>query len=128
MKKKGFANPVFDPAELASHGLSQPDFVYVSGDAFVDHPSFGPAIIARVLLQKGYSVAVIAQPDWHSADAFRVFGRPRYAFLVSAGNLDSMVNHYTSAKKRRSTDSYTVGGKAGARPDLPRGPGCNRRD
>jgi uncharacterized radical SAM protein YgiQ len=117
VKNRTLNQPIFDPAVLDAGTAAQPDFVYVTGDAFVDHPSFGPAIITRVLLDQGYTVALIVQPDWHSADAFRRFGRPRYAFLVSAGNLDSMVNHYTSSRRPRSEDSYTVGGKAGARPD-----------
>ena len=96
---------------------SPPDFVYVSGDAYVDHPSFGAAIITRVLEAAGYTVAVLAQPDWKSADAFKIFGRPRLGFLVSSGNIDSMVAHYTAAKKRRSDDYYSPGAKAGLRPD-----------
>ena len=103
--------------ELAARGWDEPDFIYISGDALVDHPSFGTAIIARVLMDRGYSVGVIAQPDWHSAEPFRALGRPKLAYLVSAGNMDSMVNHYTSAKKRRSEDAYTEGGEAGKRPD-----------
>ena len=93
------------------------DFVFVSGDAFVDNASFGPAIIARVLNDLGYRVGVIAQPKWDSAEAFRGLGRPRLAFLVSSGNMDSMVCHYTVNKKRRHDDAYTPGGKTGARPD-----------
>lgn len=104
-------------AELRKTGCTQPDFVLVSGDAYVDHPSFGAAIIARVLQNHGYTVGVIAQPDWHGAEAFRAFGRPKLAFLVAGGNIDSMVNHYTAAKRRRSDDAYTPGGKSGARPD-----------
>ncbi len=103
--------------ELRARGVEQPDFVYITGDAYVDHPSFGTAIIARVLESRGYSVGVIAQPDWHGPEAFRALGRPRLAFLVSAGNMDSMVNHYTAAKKRRGEDAYTPGGEAGRRPD-----------
>ena len=94
-----------------------PDFVIVTGDAYVDHPSFGTAIIGRVLQSRGYSVGIIAQPDWHSAEGFKVFDRPRYAFMVNSGNMDSMVNHYTSSKKRRSSDSYSPGGRMGLRPD-----------
>lgn len=104
-------------AELEARGVSQPDFVLVTGDALVDHPSFGTAIIARTLMSRGYSVGVIAQPDWHTAEPFRALGRPRLAFLVNSGNMDSMVNHYTSAKKPRSSDAYTPGGEAGKRPD-----------
>ncbi len=98
-------------------GVSTPDFVIVSGDAYIDHPSFGTAIIGRVLLAHGYSVGIIAQPDWKNADSVKVFGRPRLAFLVNAGNMDSMVNKYTVAKKPRGTDAYTPGGLAGKRPD-----------
>ena len=104
-------------AELAARGIAQLDFVYIIGDAYVDHPSFGPAIISRVLESHGYTVGIIAQPDWHSAEEMKRLGRPRLAFLISAGNIDSMVNHYTSAKKRRSSDAYTPGGEAGRRPD-----------
>jgi len=103
--------------ELHARGISQPDFVYISGDAYVDHPSFGAAIITRVLEDKGYSVAMLAQPDWTSDRDFLRFGRPRLAFLVSSGNIDSMVAHYTAAKKKRSDDYYSAGGKAGKRPD-----------
>ena len=93
------------------------DFLLVIGDAYVDHPSFGPAVIARVLEADGYRVAVLAQPDWHSAADFLAFGRPRLGVLIGAGNLDSMVAHYTAAKKRRSEDFYSPGKKAGKRPD-----------
>lgn len=93
------------------------DFLLVTGDAYVDHPSFGPAVIARVLEADGYRVAVLAQPDWHSAHDFLAFGRPRLGVLIGAGNLDSMVAHYTAAKKRRSEDFYSPGKKAGKRPD-----------
>lgn len=103
--------------ELLDSGVSQPDFVYITGDAYVDHPSFGAAIITRLLQSQGYSVAVIAQPDWHSTRDFRRFGSPRLAFLVTSGNIDSMVAHYTSAKRRRSSDMYSPGGRAGLRPD-----------
>jgi len=109
--------PPMSQKEMTEQGLEQLDFVYICGDAFVDHSSFGSAIITRVLQVNGYSVGIIAQPDWHSADDFKRLGRPRLAFLVSAGNLDSMVNHYTAAKKRRSTDAYSPLGKSGNRPD-----------
>ena len=95
------------------------DFLVVTADAYVDHPSFGTAIIARVLEAEGYRVAVLAQPDWHSADAFRNMGRPRYGVFIGGGNIDSMVAHYTAAKKRRSTDAYSPGNKMGLRPDRP---------
>lgn len=103
--------------ELRERGIGQPDFVYVCGDAYVDHPSFGAAIICRLLESNGYSVAMLPQPDWRSDAGFQRFGRPRLAFLVSAGNIDSMVAHYTSAKKKRSDDAYSAGNKAGKRPD-----------
>lgn len=95
------------------------DFLLVTADAYVDHPSFGSAIISRVLESEGYRVAVLAQPDWHSAQAFLVMGRPRYGVFIGGGNIDSMVAHYTVSKKRRSTDSYSPGGKMGFRPDRP---------
>lgn len=109
--------PPLSAQECKARGFDGLDFVYISGDAYIDHPSFGTAIIARVLQSRGFSVGILAQPDWHSVDAFRALGKPRLAFLVSAGNLDSMVDHYTAAKKRRSDDAYTPGGKAGKRPD-----------
>ena len=103
--------------DLRARGWDAPDFVYVSGDAYVDHPSFGAAIITRTLEAAGYRVAVLAQPGWHSTADFKRFGRPNYGFLVSSGVIDSMVNHYTAAKKRRSSDVYTPGGKPARRPD-----------
>ena len=109
--------PPISAQECKARGYDGLDFVYVCGDAYIDHPSFGAAIIARILQNRGYTVGILAQPDWHSVDAFRSMGKPRLAFLVSAGNLDSMVDHYTAAKKRRSDDAYTPGGKAGKRPD-----------
>ena len=98
-------------------GWDAPDFVYVTGDAYVDHPSFGTAIISRVLEKKGFKVAILSQPDWRSAKDFTEFGRPRLGFLVSSGNIDSMVAHYTVAKKRRGEDAFTPGAKPGKRPD-----------
>ncbi len=103
--------------EMEQRGITQPDFVYVSGDAYVDHPSFGTAIITRLLEAYGYSVGIIAQPDWRDEKSISVFGEPRLAFLVSAGNMDSMVNHYTVSKKHRGTDAYSSGGQMGLRPD-----------
>jgi len=103
--------------EMNRLGWEQPDFVFVTGDAYVDHPSFGTAIISRVLESHGYKVAIISQPDWKDAESITVFGEPRLGFLVNAGNMDSMVNHYSVSKKRRSTDAYTPGGVAGKRPD-----------
>ncbi len=98
-------------------GWDEVDFIYVCGDAYVDHPSFGASIICRVLESRGYRVAFLAQPDWRSNDDFLRFGRPRLGFMVSSGNIDSMVAHYTAAKKRRSDDAYSPGGKSGRRPD-----------
>lgn len=103
--------------DMRERGIEQLDFVYVCGDAYVDHPSFGHAIIARVLESHGYSVGIIAQPDWKDDASVTVLGEPRLAFLVSAGNMDSMVNHYSVSKKRRAADSYTPGGVTGKRPD-----------
>ena len=103
--------------EMQLKGWEQPDFVYVIGDAYVDHPSFGPAIISRMLEAHGYKVAIISQPDWKDENSIAIYGRPRLAFLVCAGNMDSMVNHYTVSKKRRHTDAYTPGGEMGKRPD-----------
>lgn len=103
--------------EMLAHGMEQVDFVYVSGDAYVDHPSFAIAIITRVLESYGYSVGIISQPNWKDDRSITEFGEPRLAFLVSAGNMDSMVNHYTVSKKRRMKDSYTPGGAIGKRPD-----------
>ena len=103
--------------EMAALGWDVPDFVYVTGDAYVDHPSFGVSIISRVLENAGFRVAILSQPDYKSADAFRTFGRPRLGFLVTAGNIDSMVAHYTVSKKKRTYDYYSPGGKMGARPD-----------
>ncbi len=102
---------------MQERGWDRPDFVYVSGDAYVDHPSFGTAIITRVLESNGYRVAVLAQPDYKSCESFKEFGRPRLGFLVSAGNIDSMVAHYTVAKRKRNYDYYSPGGKMGLRPD-----------
>lgn len=112
--------------EMAALGWDRPDFLYVIGDAYVDHPSFGPAIISRVLEHEGYRVAILPQPDWTSKQPFLEFGRPRLGVLVSSGNIDSMVNHYTAAKKKRSTDAYSPGGKAGKRPDRAVIVYCNR--
>ena len=103
--------------DLEEQHIRQLDFVYISGDAYVDHPSFGCAIITRVLQAKGFSVGILAQPDWKNPQCFLELGVPRHAFLVSAGNLDSMVAHYTVAKQRRSKDAYSPGEKTGLRPD-----------
>ncbi len=103
--------------EIEELGWDRPDFVLVSGDAYVDHPSFGVAIISRLLASQGFRVAILAQPEFRHCKDFSRFGRPKYAFLISAGNIDSMVAHYTAAKKKRSDDAYTPGNKAGRRPD-----------
>ena len=103
--------------DMLERGWTQPDFVYVMGDAYVDHSSFGPAIISRVLEAHGYKVAMLPQPDWNDPSSVMEFGEPRLGFLVSGGNMDSMVNHYTVAKHHRKTDSYTPGGVMGKRPD-----------
>lgn len=112
--------------EVEERGWDSIDFVYVCGDAYVDHPSFGMSIISRVLEGRGYRVAIISQPDWHSCEDFKRFGKPRLGFLVSSGNIDSMVAHYTAAKKRRNSDAYTPGGEIGKRPDRAVIVYCNR--
>ncbi len=103
--------------EVKQRGWEQPDFVYICGDSYVDHPSFGAAIITRLLESLGWKVAFLAQPDWRKDSDFTQFGKPKLGFMVSAGNIDSMVAHYTSAKRRRHDDAYTAGGKSGKRPD-----------
>lgn len=103
--------------DMIDRGWEQVDFVYISGDAYVDHPSFGHAIITRELEAFGYKVGIIAQPDWKDKNSIMIYGEPRLGFLVSAGNMDSMVNHYSVSKKRRSKDSFTPGGVMGKRPD-----------
>lgn len=112
--------------EMTARGWNDVDFVYVSGDAYVDHPSFGAAIITRVLENEGFRVGFLAQPDYKNVEAFKEFGKPRLGFFVSSGNIDSMVAHYTAAKKHRSDDAYTPGGKAGKRPDRAVIVYCNR--
>ncbi|MBR5337290.1 MAG: YgiQ family radical SAM protein [Lachnospiraceae bacterium] len=102
---------------MANLGISRVDFVYIVGDAYVDHPSFGHAIISRVLQSKGFTVGIISQPDWKDKDSIDILGEPRLGFLVTSGNMDSMVNHYTVAKKRRNSDAYSPGGVSGRRPD-----------
>lgn len=114
------------PEEMQELGWDAPDFVYVCGDAYVDHPSFGHAIISRILEQAGYRVAMLCLPPWQDKGAFTRFGRPRLGFLVTAGVIDSMVNHYTVAKKRRHEDAYAPGGQAGMRPDRSTIVYCNR--
>lgn len=112
-------------AEMDALGWERPDFVYVIGDAYVDHPSFGAAIISRVLEHAGYRVAICAQPDWKDPDSVNLFGTPRLGYFVSAGNMDSMVNHYSVGKHRRKTDAYTPGGATGKRPDYAAVVYCN---
>lgn len=112
--------------DMKRRGWDYYDFLYVIGDAYVDHPSFGHAIISRVLESCGYRVAILPQPDWHSAEPFKALGRPRLGVLVSAGNIDSMVNHYTVSKKKRHDDAYSPGNRAGHRPDRATIVYCNR--
>ncbi len=113
-------NSVFMPvsrADMDERGIDRLDFILVTGDAYVDHPSFGTAIISRVLESQGHTVGIISQPDWKNLDSFRALGEPKYGFLVNSGNIDSMVAHYSVAKNRREQDAYSPGGKAGLRPD-----------
>ncbi|HRX58460.1 MAG TPA: YgiQ family radical SAM protein [Eubacteriales bacterium] len=117
MKQFARQFPPVTREELNERGITQPDFIFVTGDAYIDHPSFGAAIITRLLESRGYSVALIVQPDWHDAKAFAALGVPKLAFLVASGNMDSMVNHYSVSGARRKTDAYTENGAAGKRPD-----------
>ena len=103
--------------DMERRGIEQLDFVYVIGDAYVDHPSFGHAVISRVLEANGYTVGIISQPDWKDKNSIGILGEPRLGFLVSAGNMDSMVNHYSVSKKKRNADAFTPGGVMGKRPD-----------
>src|SRR6516225_7201620 len=103
--------------EMAARGWDYVDIVFVTGDAYVDHPSFAMAILARVLEKAGFRVAMLSQPDWRSCEPWRQFGRPRLFFAVSAGNMDSLINHYTANKKVRNDDAYSPGGRIGLRPD-----------
>lgn len=112
--------------EMKERGWEEVDFVYVNGDSYVDHPSFGCAIITRLLESLGYKIGFLAQPDWKRPESFNEFGKPKLGFLVSAGNVDSMVNHYSVAKKRRDTDFYTAGGVMGKRPDYATVVYCNK--
>lgn len=121
--QKGFL-PV-TKEEMLAQGIKQPDFVYVIGDAYVDHPSFGHAIISRILQAHGFTIGIISQPDWKDENSIDVFGEPRLAFLVSAGNMDSMVNHYSVSKKKRAADAFTPGGVMGKRPDYATVVYCN---
>lgn len=111
--------------DMKKRGWTQADFVFVIGDAYVDHPSFGPAIISRLLERYGYKVCIIAQPDWKNDKSIDVFGKPRLGFLVCGGNMDSMVNHYSVSKKRRQKDAYSPGGEMGLRPDYATTVYCN---
>ncbi|MEG1641140.1 MAG: YgiQ family radical SAM protein, partial [Ruthenibacterium sp.] len=104
-------------ADMRARDWQYLDFVVVTGDAYVDHPSFGAAIISRLLEAKGYRVGILSQPDFSSCESMREFGRPRYAFMIGGGNVDSMVAHYSVAKNKRDVDEYTAGGIAGKRPD-----------
>ncbi len=113
-------------ADMQARGWRELDFLYIVGDAYVDHPSFGHAIISRVLEHHGYKVGIISLPDWNDVDEFKKLGRPRLGVLVSAGNIDSMVNHYTASKKRRSDDAYSPGNKSGMRPDRATIVYCNK--
>src|SRR5512135_3243542 len=105
------------PADVAACGWDAVDVVFVTGDAYVDHPSFAMALLGRVLEREGYRVAILSQPDWHSCEPWKTFGRPRLYFAVSAGNMDSMINHYTANRKVRNDDAYSPGGQIGRRPD-----------
>ncbi len=102
---------------MRERGWDEADVVFVTGDAYIDHPSFAMAILGRVLEAAGYRVAIVSQPDWRSCDAWRRFGRPRLFFAISAGNMDSMINHYTANRKVRNSDAYSPGGRIGLRPD-----------
>ena len=103
--------------DMEERGWDGVDFAYVIGDAYVDHPSFGPAIISRILEANGYRVGIISQPDWKDNKSIMEYGEPKLGFLISGGNMDSMVNHYSVSKKRRKTDAFTPGGVMGKRPD-----------
>ena len=105
------------PAEMTARGWDAVDVVFVTGDAYVDHPSFAMALLGRVLEAEGFRVAILSQPDWRSCDAWRTFGRPRLCFAISAGNMDSMLNHYTANRKVRNDDAYSPDGQPGRRPD-----------
>jgi len=111
--------------DMKDRGWTQCDFIFIIGDAYVDHPSFGPAIISRILEANGYKVGIISQPDWKVKESICIFGEPRLGFLVSSGNMDSMVNHYTVAKRKRKNDAYTPGGIMGKRPDYATVVYCN---
>jgi uncharacterized radical SAM protein YgiQ len=128
MWNERFAAPLAPTSgdEMRARGWDAVDVVFVSGDAYIDHPSFAAAILTRVLEQAGYRVAVLSQPDWHSCEPWRQFGRPRLFFGISAGNMDSLINHYTANKKVRNDDAYSPGGRIGLRPDRATLPYCHR--
>src|ERR671922_101552 len=113
-------------AEVAARAWDYVDIVFVTGDAYVDHPSFAMAILGRVLEAAGFRVAMLSQPDWHSCLPWRQFGRPRLFFAISAGNMDSLINHYTANRKLRNDDAYSPGGRIGLRPDRATLPYCHR--
>ena len=113
-------------AEMRARGWDAVDVVFVTGDGYVNHPSFAMAILTRVLEAAGFRVAVLSQPDWHSCEPWRQFGRPRLFFAVSAGNMDSLINHYTANRKVRNDDAYSPGGRIGLRPDRATLPYCHR--
>src|SRR5438876_7721555 len=113
-------------AEMAARRWDYVDVVFVTGDAYVDHPSFAMAILGRVLEAAGFRVAILSQPEWHACEPWRQFGRPRLFFGISAGNMDSLINHYTANKKVRNDDAYSPGGRIGLRPDRASLPYCHR--
>ncbi|SMC23814.1 uncharacterized radical SAM protein YgiQ [Clostridium acidisoli DSM 12555] len=125
MKDKNIFLPI-SKKDLEERGIDQLDFIIITGDAYVDHPSFGTAIIGRTLESEGFSVGIIPQPNWHNSDDFKALGKPKYAFFINSGNIDSMVNHYTAAKKKRHDDFYSPGGEGGHRPDRAVIVYCNR--
>jgi uncharacterized radical SAM protein YgiQ len=125
MKEKNNFLPI-SQHDLQERGIKQLDFIIITGDAYVDHPSFGTAIIGRTLESEGFSVGIIPQPDWHNIDDFKALGKPKYAFFINSGNIDSMVNHYTASKKKRHDDFYSPGGEGGHRPDRAVIVYCNR--
>src|SRR5260221_1553356 len=126
--EKSFAAPPLPmtAVEMRGRGWDYVDVVFVSGDAYVDHPSFAMAILGRVLEAAGFRVAMLSQPDWHSCDPWRQFGKPRLFFAISAGNMDSLINHYTANKKVRNDDAYSPGGRIGLRPYRATLPYCPR--
>src|SRR6202161_417782 len=113
-------------AEMDARGWDAVDIVFVTGDAYIDHPSFAMAILHRVLEAEGFRVAMLSQPDWHSCEPWRQFGKPRLFFAVSGGNMDSLINHSPAGKKLRNDDAYSPGGKIGLRPDRATLPYCQR--